>query len=136
MSVSTYEQQQREDLVIPWTLYAGDAANIDITPGNDYPVLVEANAKIKRLTAVAQGLTASSQFVVELLRGSTVLTTLTSAVPYVAGVIVTSGAINVNIYKDETLTLRVRATDADTDDFTGLRIQAALQPVADQDDAG
>lgn len=136
MSVSTFEQQQREDLVIPWTLYAGDANNIDITPGNDYPVVVEANGKIKKLTAVAQAITSASQFVIELLRGSTVLTTLTSAVPYVVGVVVSSGAISVNVFKDETLTLRVRASDADTDDIFGLRVQAALQVIADQDDAG
>lgn len=135
MSVSAFEQEQRRQLVVPWTLFAGDAANIDVTPGNDYPVLVEQDAKITRLSAVAQGITGSSQIVVELLRGAGVLTTLTSAVPYVAGVIVLSGTIDVNIYKDETLICRVRASDADTDDVTGLRIQARLQILADQDDS-
>lgn len=135
MSVAAFEQEAREELVIPWTLYAGDANNIDITPGNDYPILVEANAKIVRLSAVAQAMTAASQFVIELLRGTTVLITLTSAVPYVAGVIVLSGAVAVNIFKDETLIMRVRASDADADDIFGLRVQAGLQAIADQDDA-
>ncbi len=121
----------RQMIRVPWTLYAGDAANIDITPGNDYVRTCPFNCKITALYASAQGITASSQFVVELLRGSTVLVTLTSAVPYVAGVVISSTGLSLQFSAGDALTLRVRATDADTDDITGLIVEAVLQPLLD-----
>lgn len=121
----------RQMIRVPWTLYAGDAANIDITPGNDYVRTCPFNCKITALYASAQGITASSQFVVELLRGSTVLVTLTSAVPYVAGVVVSSTGLSLQFSAGDALTVRVRATDADTDDITGLIVEAVLQPLLD-----
>ena len=140
MSVSSFEQLQREDLIVPVTLYAGDMPNVPDTEVTSFVnFFVFNNAVIKRLVATAQAITASSQFVVKLKRGGTsgtVLATCTSAVPYVAGVAVDSGAISVPIYKGETLTLVVNGTDADTDDITALLVQAGLQILADQDDAG
>jgi len=129
-------QAAREAIKAPWTLYAGDFVNFDVTPGSDVPVLVLSDFTLKRLTAVGVTLTTDSQFVIELIRGaSTVLVTLTSAVPYVAGVVLDSGDVDIDLDKDETLKLRVRAGDADTDDFGALRIEGLLQLVRDQSDA-
>lgn len=125
-----YSDLDRQMLVVPWTLYAGDAANIDVTPGNDYVRTVPANCRITAVRASAQGITADSQFVIELLRGATIVATLTSAVPYVAGVVVESTGLDIKLSKDDALTVRVRGTDADTDDITGLIVEAALQPLA------
>lgn len=125
-----FSDLDRQMLRVPWTLYAGDAANIDITPGNDYVRTCPFNCMITELRASAQGITASSQFVVELLKGSTVVATLTSAVPYVAGVVIASTGLEIKLFTGDTLTLRVRATDADADDITGLIVEAVLQPLA------
>jgi hypothetical protein len=139
MSVSTFEQLQRQDTVVPVTLYAGDMPNVPDTETTSFiNFFVFRNSVIRRLVATAQAITGSSQFVIKLKRGGvsgTVLLTLTSAVPYSAGVAVDSGEVTVPIYAGETLTLVVNGTDADTDDITALLIQAGLQPVADQDDA-
>jgi hypothetical protein len=116
-------------LRIPWTLYAGDAANIDITPGNDYVRTCPINCRLTEVRASAQGITASSQFVVEILRASTVVATLTSAVPYVAGVVIAATGLDIRFSFGDVLTLRVRATDADTDDITGLIVEALIAPL-------
>lgn len=116
-------------LKIPWTLYAGDASNIDVTPGNDYVRTCPINCQITELRASAQGITASSQFVIELLRGTTVLVTLTSAVPYVAGVILAATGLDLRLSFGDLITVRVRASDADTDDITGLIVEALMAPL-------
>lgn len=121
----------RQELLVPWTLYAGDAANIDITPGNDYVRTCRMNCKLVSIQASAQGITASSQFVIEILRATTVVATLTSAVPYVAGVVLEALGLNIQLSNGDVLTLRVRASDADTDDITGLIVEAMLQPMLD-----
>ena len=129
----------RQQLQLPWTMFAGDLANIDITPGTDVTFKCPATMELKRLQASMATLTASSQFVVELVRNSAgtpvVLVTLTSAVPYVAGVIVDSGAISIPLFKDEPLALRFRATDADTDDAGGVLVLATYQPLQESDGA-
>lgn len=125
-----YSDLDRQMLIVPWTLYAGDAANIDITPGNDYVRTCPANCRITAVRASAQGITASSQFIVEILRATTVVATLTSATPYVAGVIIESTGLDIKLSAGDLVTVRVRGTDADTDDITGLIVEAALQPLA------
>lgn len=122
-----FSDLDRQMLRAPWTLYAGDAANIDVTPGNDYVRTVPMNCVLLEVRTSAQGITASSQYVVELLKGSTVIATLTTAVPYVAGVVVAATGLQVNLYAGDSLTVRVRATDADTDDITGLIVEALIQ---------
>lgn len=120
----------RQQLLVPWVLYAGDAANIDITPGNDYVRTCPTNCVLKAVYVSAQGITASSQFVVEILRAATVVATCTTAVPYVAGVVVAATGLTVNLSVNDVVTLRVRATDADADDITGLCVDAWIQPLA------
>lgn len=127
----------RKQALIPWTLYSGDLSNIDVTPGTDIAFKCPSTCALRRLQASAATLTAASQFVIELVRNSAgtpvVLVTLTSAVPYVAPVVVDSGDIDVPLFKDEPLILRVRATDADTDDAGGLMVMGTLQILQDTD---
>lgn len=125
-----YSDLDRQMLLVPWALYAGDAANIDITPGNDYVTTCPTNCVLKAVYGSAQGITASSQFVIEILRATTVVATLTSAVPYVAGVVIAATGLTVNFSAGDVITLRVRASDADTDDITGLLVMAWIQPLA------
>lgn len=127
----------RKEAVIPWTMYSGDLSNIDVTPGTDIAFKCPATSVLRRMQASMATLTAASQFVVELVRNSAgtpvVLVTLTSAVPYVAGVVVDSGEIDVPLFKDEPLVLRFRATDADTDDGGGVLVLGTLQFLQDTD---
>lgn len=118
-----------ELLRVPWTLYAGDANNIDVTPGNDYIRTCPFNCRITAVYASAQAATASTQFVVEILRAATVVATLTSAVPYVVGVVVAATGLDIRLSAGDVLTVRVRASDADTDDLFGLIVEAVLQPL-------
>lgn len=131
-----FNDLQKQYLTSTVTLYAGDAPNIDITPGTDLcNFRVFGNSELKRLTASAATITAASQFVIELIAssrsGTPVIATLTSAVPYVNATIVDSGALSVQLNDGETILVRVRGTDADTDDMTGLLIMAQLQPFHD-----
>jgi len=121
----------RQMIRVPWTLYAGDLSNVDVTPGSDIVRTCLQNCKIVALYTSALSITASSQYVVELLRGTTVVATLTTAVPYVAGVVVSSTGLDIKFGAGETLTVRVRATDADTDDIGGLIVEALYQPLLD-----
>jgi hypothetical protein len=125
-----FSDLDRQQLRVPWTLYAGDLSNIDITPGTDIVRTVPFNCVLTSVRASAATLTAASQFVVELLRASTVVATLTSAVPYVAPVVVAATGLSIQLSEGDALTVRVRGTDADTDDAGGLVIEAVLQPLA------
>ncbi len=116
-------------LKIPWTLYTGDANNIDITPGNDYVRTCPINCQITELRASAQAATASTQFVVQLLRGTTVLATLTSATPYVAGVILAATGLDIRLSFGDLITVRVSGSDADADDLFGLIVEALMSPL-------
>lgn len=118
-------------LRVPWTLFAGDASNIDITPGNDYVRTCPLNCRITALYASAQGITSASQFICELVRGTTVMVTLTSAVPYVAGVVIAATGLDIRLSAGDVFTVRLRGTDADGDDITGLIVEALLQPLLD-----
>ena len=125
-----YSDLDRQMLVVPWRLVAGDLNNIVAVAGNSLVSTVVSNCVITELRASAQGATAATQFVVQLLRGSTVVATLTSAVPYVAGVIVAATGLNVQLSKGDLLTVKVSGTDADTDDLFGFVVEAALQVLA------
>jgi hypothetical protein len=125
-----YSDLDRQQMLVPWTLWAADMPNVIAVAGLSFARTVVANCVITELRASAQAITGSSQFVVQLLRGTTVVATLTSAVPYVAGVIVAATGLNIQLSKGDLLTLKVSGTDADTDDITGLIVEAALQPLA------
>jgi len=125
-----FSDEDRQMLVVPWTLIAGDLNNIVAVAGNSIVRTVVANCVLTEIRASAQGATAATQFVVTLLRASTVVATLTSAVPYVAGVIVAATGLNIPLSKGDLLTVKVSGTDADTDDLFGFIVEAALQPLA------
>lgn len=115
----------RQLLVVPWTIYAGDLPNIDITPGSDAAaVRVARNMLLRELHASAAALTAASQFIVDIVAsdrsGTPVIATVSSAVPYVAPVVAVSTGLEVRLNAGETLKMLVRGTDADTDDATGF----------------
>lgn len=129
--MSMLDDLSRQQLRVPWTLYAGDLSNVDITPGTDMVRTCPMNCVITAVRASATSITASSQFVIEILRATTVVATLTSAVPYTAGVVVASTGLAIRLSEGDVLTLRVRGVDADTDDIGGLIVEAVLQPVAD-----
>lgn len=131
-----YSDLDRKMALIPWPLIAGDLNNVVAVAGNSVVRTVVANCTIRELRAAAQGITASSQFVVQLLRGTTVVVTLTSAVPYVAGVIVEATGLDIKLSKGDLLTVKVSGTDADTDDLFGFVVEAALQYLADSPAGG
>ncbi len=128
----------RQQLKLPWTLYSGDVPNVVAVAGN---VIVNlkcpATMELKRLQASAAAITAASQFVIVLKRNSagtpTTLVTLTSAVPYVANVVVDSGDLSIPLFKDEPLQVIINGTDADTDDITALNLFATVQPLQESD---
>lgn len=127
--------------IVPVTLWSGDVPNVVQSTGGNVVATFKCpmTCELKRLQAAAQAITASSQFTVLLKRASAgtpvTLLTLTSAVPYTAGVVVDSGDVSIPLFKDEPLTLTVSGTDADTDDITALFVLASLQMRQEQDGA-
>jgi len=122
----------------PWTLFSGNPSAIDITPGTTLATFkMTHTCELKRLQASAVSLTAASQFVIDLVRNSAgtpvVIASISSAVPYVAGVVIDSGEISVPLFKDEPLLLLIRGSDADADVATGLFVLASLQMRQEQD---
>ena len=123
-----FSDLDRQMLRIPWTLYAGDAVNIDVTPGNDYVRTVPMPCVLLEVRTSAQAITSGSQYVCEILKGSTVVATMTTAVPYVAGVVVAATGLQVQLSAGDVVTVRIRAADAgDADDIAGLIVEALIQ---------
>ena len=129
--MSMLDSLSRQQLRVPWTLYAGDAHNIDATPGTDLVRTCPINCKLTAVRASAQAATSATQFIIEILRATTVVATLTSATPYVVGVVVASTNLDIRLSEGDVLTVRIRAVDADGDDLFGLVVEAVLQPVID-----
>ena len=128
----------RQQLKLPWPLFAGDVNNITAA-GYGINFKCPATMELKRLQFSAAAMTAGSQVVVKLIRNSAgtpaTLVTLTTAVPYVAGVIVDSGEVSIPLFKDEPLQLQFSGTDADTDDFFAALVLATYQPLQESDGA-
>lgn len=125
-----YSDLDRQELLVPWTLYAGEMNNVIAVVGNSLTRTVPMNCVLREVRASAQAITAASQFVITILRATTAIVTLTSAVPYVAGVIIAATGLSIPLSQGDLLTVKVNGTDADTDDIFGFIIEAALQPLA------
>lgn len=125
-----YSDLDRQLLVVPWVLFAGDMPNVIAVVGNSQVHRVPTNCVLTELSTSAQAITAASQWVVTLLRGSTVLASVSTAVPYVAGVVAVTTGLSIALSRGDILTVKVNGTDVDTDDITALIIEATLQPLA------
>ena len=66
---------------------------------------------------------------IELLRATTVIATLTSAVPYVVGVVVASTNLDIRLSMDDLFTVRIRGVVSDGDDLGGLVVEALIAPL-------
>lgn len=125
------DDETKQELILPWTLIAGDVNNIVAVAGNNMKFNCPASGVLRRLQISAAAATSGTQFVLKLIRNSagtpTTLVTLTSAVPYVVGTIVDSGLVRIPLYAGEPLNLQLSGTDADTDDLFSVLCIASVQ---------
>lgn len=130
-----FSDLDRQQLIVPWPLFAGGLTNVDGTPGsNVYLIAAPFNGVITALELRVGGGTASSQLIMEILRGGAV--GVGSAIATSATVAVTSGGavgvqsdLDVKVMRGETLYLIARGSDADGDDFTDVSLIAWANPM-------